>query len=296
MNETSPILTRFAPSPTGLLHVGHAYAALFAQKIARDHGGKMLLRIEDIDVGRCRPEFEEAIFEDLAWLGLSWDTPVRRQSEHMADYQAALDVLMDMGVLYPCFCTRKEILHEIETAQGAPHLTTHGPDGPIYPGTCRKLSEDERIAKIKSGTPFALRLDMDLAMDGTGALVWTDLDKGEVTATPEIFGDVVLARKDTPTSYHLSVTVDDHDQGIRIVTRGMDLFPATHIHRLLQALLKLDTPLYHHHNLILQPDGQRLAKRNKAETLQKLRECGCNPCDIGRSVSLAVQSAFDEYL
>jgi len=280
MNMIAPLATRFAPSPTGLLHVGHAYAALFAAKVAQKHGGRFGLRIEDIDVGRCRPQFEQAIYEDLAWLGLSWETPVRRQSEHMADYQAALDRLMDLGLLYPCFCTRKDILHEIETAQGAPHILSNGPDGPLYPGTCRRLSEDERIAKIKQGVPFALRLNMDLALAGTGPLSWTDLNQGDITATPEIFGDVVLARKDTPTSYHLAVTVDDHIQGIQIVTRGSDLFLATHIHRVLQELLNFASPTYYHHRLMMGPDGQRLAKRNKAETLQSLRQTGHTAADI----------------
>ena len=270
--SSRPLRTRFAPSPTGLLHLGHAYAALFAAKMARESGGQLVLRIEDIDTGRCRPEFEDAIYKDLAWLGLSWESPVRRQSEHMNDYQTALDKLDDLGLLYPCFCTRKDILAEIETANGAPHLTKNGPDGPLYPGTCRTLNTDERAKRIADGTPFALRLNMDLARKSAPPLSWTDANKGKIIATPEIFGDVVLARKDIPTSYHLAVTVDDHLQKIGLVTRGTDLFMATHIHRLLQALLGLETPQYHHHDLITDAQGQRLAKRNKAQTLRAIRK------------------------
>lgn len=280
------ILTRFAPSPTGLLHLGHAHAALFAHAQAQNAGGRFLLRIEDIDQGRCRHEFEDAIYEDLAWLGLAWETPVRRQSDCMADYEAALDRLNRLGVLYPCFCTRKDIAAEIETAQGAPHLAQvgveYGPDGPLYPGTCRLLSMPEREAKAASGVPFALRLDVQRARAITGNLSWRDLDRGEVLATPEIFGDTVLARKDTPTSYHLSVTLDDHIQGITLVTRGEDLFPATHIHRTLQALLGLSTPAYRHHGLLRGEDGKRLAKRDKAETLRNLRATGHTPAQVRR--------------
>lgn len=276
----SNIVTRFAPSPTGLLHLGHAHAALFAAEQAKHAGGQFLLRIEDIDQGRCRPEFEDAIFEDLSWLGLAWETPVRRQSDFLADYEAALDRLNRLGVLYPCFCTRKDIAAEIEAAQGAPHLVRDGPDGPLYPGTCRRLSLAEREAKAEAGVPFALRLDMARAVDIVGELSWHDLDAGAIKATPEIFGDVVLARKDTPTSYHLSVTLEDHIQGVTLVTRGQDLFPATHIHRLLQALLGLDVPNWRHHGLLTGPDGKRLAKRDKAQTLRALRESGCSPADV----------------
>lgn len=280
MTTTKPIVSRFAPSPTGGLHLGHAYSALFAERQALDAGGRFLLRIEDIDTGRCRSEFEESIYEDLAWLGLSWETPVRRQSMHMADYKAALDQLADQSLLYPCFCTRKDIACEIEAAQSAPHLVVNGPDGPLYPGTCRALTSAEQEAKIAAGTPYALRLNMTLAKEIAGTLFWNDEDKGAIKATPEIFGDVVLARKDTPTSYHLSVTVDDHVQGVTLVTRGEDLFSATHIHRLLQALLGLDVPLYRHHDMLTGPDGNRLAKRDKAQTLKNLRNSGKTPQDI----------------
>ena len=275
----APIVTRFAPSPTGRLHLGHAYSAWFAwrQVQAAGPGGRFLLRIEDIDRGRCRPEFEDGILEDLAWLGLTWETPVRRQSDHMADYAQALDVLTGRGLIYPCFCTRAEIAREIEDAGHAPHNIAMGPDGPPSPGTCRHLDGAEAQARIDAGEAHALRLKTDLAMAQTGPLAWTDLDRGEQIATPEIFGDVVLARKDTPTSYHLSVTVDDDLQGVTCVTRGQDLFEATHLHRLLQALLNLDIPVYRHHGLLTGPDGKRLAKRDKAETIASLRDRGVSP-------------------
>lgn len=274
--------TRFAPSPTGYLHLGHAYSALMAYEAAKAAGGRFILRIEDIDQGRCRPEYEDAVYEDLAWLGLTWEEPVRRQSEHMDDYKAALDRLGDLGLLYPCFCTRKDIQAEINEAFGAPHLAPAGPDGPIYPGTCRHLSTAERQEIIAAGEPFALRLDMEKALDFVQGrtLVWTDLDEGDIPAQPQIFGDVVLARKDTPTSYHLSVTVDDSLQGITHVVRGEDLFSATHVHRLLQEILGFETPIYRHHGLLNAPDGRRLAKRDKAETLKSMRENGLTPDEV----------------
>ncbi len=266
-------VTRFAPSPTGFLHLGHAYSALFAA----EKGDRFLLRIEDIDPGRCRAEFEQAISDDLAWLGLSWEQPVRRQSEHMADYANALSRLDEMGLLYPCFCTRKDIMREIEEAGHAPHDIPNGPDGPIYPGTCRALDPGERAERLQVGEAHALRLNMTAATKLTGPLAWVDHERGEQPATPEIFGDVVLARKDTPTSYHLSVTVDDHLQGITLVTRGEDLFSASHIHCLLQALLDLDRPEYYHHPLLLDEAGKRFAKRDKASTLHDLRLSGETP-------------------
>ena len=276
----SQLVTRFAPSPTGYLHLGHAYAALFAYTAAKQADGRFLLRIEDIDRGRCRAQFEDAIYEDLAWLGLEWEQPVRRQSDCMAEFEAALDRLGRLGVLYPCFCTRKDIQAEIQAADGAPHLVSMGPDGPLYPGTCRALSNQQRDQRAEAGEAFALRLDMARALDAVGALSWQDRDKGEVSADAAIFGDVVLARKDTPTSYHLSVSIDDHLQGVTLVTRGEDLFPATHIHRVLQALLGLDTPQYHHHGLLKATDGRRLAKRDKAETIRSLRQTGHSPAEV----------------
>ncbi len=263
-------VTRFAPSPTGLLHLGHAYSALFSWQAARDAGGRFLLRIEDIDRGRCRPEFEAAIFEDLAWLGLDWEDDVRRQSAHMADYGAALDRLSEMGLLYPCFCTRKEIQAEIAASGHAPH----GPEGPVYPGICRRLDAAARRDRIAAGEPHALRLDMSAATRRAGPLTWSDRDAGTIPTEPERHGDVVLARKEVPTSYHLSVVFDDHLQGVTLVTRGTDLFEATHVHRLLQALLGLDVPDYHHHGLVVDDQGERLAKRSGAMTIRALREAG----------------------
>jgi glutamyl-Q tRNA(Asp) synthetase len=284
---TSPT-TRFAPSPTGHLHLGHAYSALFAFAAARHAGGRFLLRIEDIDTARCRPEFIATLEEDLAWLGLTWETPVRRQSEHFADYHAALARLEALGVLYPCFCTRAEIAREIERAGSAPH----GPDGPLYPGTCRALPAEDSLRRRAAGHPFALRLDMDKARALAGPLLWRDRDAGLVTAQPELFGDVVLARKDVPASYHLAVTVDDAGQGVTLVTRGADLFPATHVHRLLQALLGLPTPDYHHHRLLTDASGRRLAKRDRAATLRSLREAGYVAAEVRAMVGF--DGACDE--
>jgi len=265
-------VTRFAPSPTGLMHLGHAYSALYAAA----RGARFILRMEDIDPGRCRPEFDTAVLEDLAWLGLEWETPVRRQSEHMADYAGALARLEEMDLLYPCFCTRKDIRAEIEAAGHAPH----GPDGPLYPGICRQMDAGERAERLASGESHALRLKADAAARQAGPLTWRDAGRGEQAARPDMFGDVVLARKDTPTSYHLAVTVDDHLQGVTIVTRGDDLFEASHLHRLLQALLDLETPAYDHHRLLTGDDGKRFAKRDKALTLRSLREAGRTPEEV----------------
>lgn len=262
-------VTRFAPSPTGRLHLGHAYAALFARQEARTAKGRFLLRIEDIDATRCRPDFEAGIYEDLEWLGLTWETPVRRQSEHMTEYQAALDRLKSDGFLYPCFCTRAEIRAEIARSGAA-----HGPDGPLYPGLCRELDPGERDARQAAGEPHALRLDVRKASAVAGEIFWRDHRQGRIRATPEILGDVVLARKDVPTSYHLAATLDDDAQGVTLVTRGADLFAATHMHRLLQALLGLKTPEYHHHKLIFGSDGQKLSKSAAAPSLESLREAG----------------------
>lgn len=269
-------ITRFAPSPTGYLHLGHAASAVFAARCAGDDG-RFLLRIEDIDQTRARPEYIEAIYEDLAWLGLTWETPVRVQSAHFDDYQKVLDRLADRDLLYPCFCTRKDIQAEIARIGNAPH----GPDGALYPGTCRHLSASERAERIAAGESYALRLDMGRAMkQGGKRLYWHDRAAGRQVATPEIFGDVVLARKDTPTSYHVSVTRDDHLQEISLVTRGEDLFFASHLHRLLQELLGYNIPEYHHHKLLTGPDGKRFAKRDKSETLQSMRKAGVSVADI----------------
>jgi glutamyl-Q tRNA(Asp) synthetase len=263
-------VTRFAPSPSGHLHLGHAHAALFASAL----GDRFLLRIEDIDRTRCKPEFERAILEDLAWLGLAWDAPVRRQSDHFDDYADALAKIDGMDLIYPCFCTRSDIAN----AEDAPH----GPDGPIYPGTCRDLSLGERAQRIAVGKSYALRLDVAKAIHMTGPLAWHDRDLGVMQATPQEFGDVVLARKDTPTSYHLAVTVDDDVQGITLVTRGEDLRAATHVHRLLQALLGLHTPDYRFHKLLTDASGRRLAKRDRAATLRSLRAEGLSPEEVRR--------------
>lgn len=277
-------VTRFAPSPTGWLHLGHAFAALFAEREARREGGRFLVRLEDIDPTRVRPEYEAGIFEDLAWLGLVWEQPVRRQSEHFEDYRRALARLDERGVLYPCFCTRREIQDEIARAGHAPH----GPDGPLYPGACRGLPRGERERRIASGAPYALRLDVgEAARQGGAELVWRDLDRGEFIARPEIFGDVVLARKETPASYHLAVVVDDALQGVTLVTRGEDLLQATHLHRLLQALLGLPVPRWRHHRLITDDAGRRLAKRDDARSLRHLRETGWTPAMVREAVERA---------
>jgi glutamyl-Q tRNA(Asp) synthetase len=263
------IVTRFAPSPTGLLHLGHAYSALFAWRHARQSRGRFLLRIEDIDRVRCREEFAAGMFEDLVWLGLDWDGDVRRQSEHLADYRAALDRLAAQEMLYPCFCSRADIAG----AASAPH----GTFGPLYPGTCRGLSLSERRARIAAGASYAIRLDCQRALDQTGPLTWSDEDLGTIAADPRALGDVVLARKDTPSSYHLAVTVDDAIQGVTLVTRASDLFEATHIHRLLQALLNLPVPRWHHHRLLTDDNGKRFAKRDRAVTLREMRAAGVTP-------------------
>jgi glutamyl-Q tRNA(Asp) synthetase len=282
-------VTRFAPSPTGYLHLGHAYSALISAGAARDAGGRFLLRIEDIDFGRCRPQFEAAILEDLAWLGFVWEEPVRRQSEHLADYRKALDTLQAAGLIYPCFCTRADIRAEIARAGAAPH----GPDGAIYPGTCRALSATVRAERLDAGELHALRLDMARAVEAAGALTWHDRERGDIAADPAPFGDVVLARKDTPTSYHLAVTLDDHLEGVTLVTRGEDLFEATHVHRLLQALLGSDTPEYAHHVLLRDASGRRFAKRDRALTLHELRAAGRTPEWVrGMLVNPAELSAF----
>ena len=276
MPSPSGTVTRFAPSPTGHLHLGHAYSALFAESAARREGGRFLLRLEDIDPARCRPEFEAAIYQDLAWLGLEWEKPVRRQSEHLDEYRAALDRLAELQLVYPCFCSRKEIQAEIAQAVSAPQ----GPDGPLYPGTCRGLSNAERERRLAENRPYALRLDVAAASRKTGVLRWHDRERGTIAAQPELLGDVVLGRRDAPASYHLAVTLDDHRQAITLVTRGEDLFAATHIHRLLQAVLNLATPDYHHHRLLTNAAGERLAKRDGALALSALRQAGHSATEV----------------
>jgi glutamyl-Q tRNA(Asp) synthetase len=277
------IVTRFAPSPTGFLHLGHAFAALMAYRAAQWSGGRFLLRIEDIDRTRCRPEYEQAIKDDLNWLGLAFEEPVRRQSEHFADYAAALNILGERSLLYPCFCTRKEIADEIASAAEAPH----GPDGPLYPGTCRRLSPDVRAARMAAGDSYALRLDVEKAVAALGrTLTFVEQgagpagESGEQTVRPALFGDVVLARKELPASYHLAVVVDDALQGVTLVTRGHDLFHVTHVHRLLQDCLGYDPPAYAHHRLILDESGKKFSKRDRSVTLESLRRSGVSPESI----------------
>ena len=265
-------VTRFAPSPTGYLHLGHAHSALVGWHRARAESGRFLLRIEDIDPARCRPEFEAAILEDLGWLGLGWEQPVWRQSDHRADYQGALDRLRGLGVLYPCFCSRKDIA----AAVSAPH----GPEGPIYPGTCRNQPADLVRERQEQGDPYALRLDVAKARAMTGPLSFQDQREGAVEARPETLGDVVLARRDAPASYHLCVTVDDHLQGVTLVTRGVDLFHATHIHRILQAILDLNVPTYLHHLLLTNAAGERLSKRDGAVAIRALRQAGRSAAEV----------------
>jgi glutamyl-Q tRNA(Asp) synthetase len=235
-------------------------------------GGRFLLRIEDIDQTRCRPAFEAALIVDLHWLGLDWDGPVRRQSDHFADYQTALTRLQSLGVIYPCFCSRKDI--------AAAASASHGPDGPLYPGTCRFLSPDDAAIRQAAGAPYALRLDVAKAQTLCGPLAFTDERAGRIDARPEQLGDVVLARRETPCSYHLCVTVDDDLQDVTLVTRADDLLPATHIHRLLQALLELKVPDYAHHPILTDRDGARLAKRDGATSLRAMRQSGITAPEI----------------
>ncbi len=275
MQDAAPTVTRFAPSPTGLLHLGHAHAALFASRRARSAGGRFLLRIEDIDTTRCRPAFHAAILEDLAWLGLDWDGEVRVQSEHFSEYRAALDALSARALLYSCFCTRADIAR----AAAAPHATDDGPEGPRYPGTCRRLTAPARAALIASGRPYALRLDIAAALALVPPLPFTEHGT-RIACDPAPFGDVVLGRKETPASYHLAVTHDDAAQGVTLVTRGADLLPATAIHRLLQSLFAWPEPAYAHHPLLTDPSGRRLAKRAGAPTLRALRAAGHTPAAV----------------
>lgn len=274
--------------------MGHGWSAILAHDFAREHGGRFLLRIEDIDGTRSRTEHVAAIERDLAWLGLRWDGPVVFQSARLDRYRAALDRLRAMGLLYPCFCTRAEIAREIAASASAPH----GPDGALYPGTCRRIAPEERARRLAL-EPHCWRLDMAAAvarvrampgmegnaMDAGGALTWEDAEAGTVRADPMAHGDVVLARKDAPASYHLAVTVDDAAQGVSHVIRGRDLFEATHVHRLLQALLDLPTPLYRHHALLTDATGRRLAKRDGAPTLEAMRRAGVD----GRAVADALR-------
>jgi glutamyl-Q tRNA(Asp) synthetase len=285
-----PTVFRFAPSPNGYLHLGHALSALLNFEMARAAGGRLLLRIEDIDAARCRPQYEHAIYEDLAWLGMSWEEPVRRQSAHFDDYRAALAELDRLGLIYPSFESRGEIA-ALVAARETHAPWPRDPDGaPLYPGNARTLSPAERGRRMASGKPYALRLDMSAAIARTGPLTWSETGDsdlhGAVAIAPQMWGDVVLARKDTPTSYHLSVVVDDARQGVTHVVRGQDLFWSTSVHRLLQVLLGLPAPSYHHHRLVLDADGQKLSKSTRATALRALREGGASPTDIRRMIGL----------
>lgn len=271
------IITRFAPSPTGWLHLGHGYSALVAHDQARSAGGQYLVRIDDLDAGRVRDTYRKAILEDLAWLGLAPDAPPLVQSSRLSAYTAALDRLRATKLAYPCFCTRADIAAQVAASVAAPH----GPDGPAYPGTCRGIDEGTAIQRITAGQAHCWRLNMTEALDRVGRpLKWDDALKGQVIADPAPFGDIVLARRDAPAAYHLASTVDDAHQGITLVVRGSDLFAATHIHRLLQALLDLPTPAYHHHALIAGSDGRRLAKRDDAASIASLRQGGVDPSQL----------------
>lgn len=287
-----PPVFRFAPSPNGFLHLGHARSALLNSDLARQGGGRMLLRIEDIDATRCRPEYERAIYEDLDWLGIVWEQPVRRQSEHLPLYSEAVERLTRDGLLYPAFESRGEIARLVGEKDRA-GAWPRDPDGaPLYPGTGRTLPDDERDRNLQAATPYALRLDMDAAIARAGPLSWTELgagpqgETGTVPARPEQWGDVILARKDTPTSYHLSVAIDDALQGVTHVVRGHDLFWATGVHRLLQSLLGLPQPLYRHHALVLDETGRKLSKSTQSTALRELRAGGATPADVRRLVGI----------
>jgi glutamyl-Q tRNA(Asp) synthetase len=291
-----PPVFRFAPSPNGYLHLGHAYSALLNFDLARRAGGRFLLRIEDIDATRCRVEFEAAIYEDLAWLGISWETPVRRQSEHFARYREAVEKLAGLGLIYPSFESRAEIARLVAQREaGAPW--PRDPDGaPLYPGLAKSLPPDERERLIAQGTPYALRLDMEAALARAGELNWKEFgegpggESGVVAAQPEAWGDVILARKETPTSYHLSVVIDDAQQGVTDVVRGRDLFWSTSVHLLLQQLLGNPQPAYRHHRLIEDASGHKLSKSTQATALRELRRQGATPADIRSLVDLSDDS------
>jgi glutamyl-Q tRNA(Asp) synthetase len=269
------IITRFAPSPTGRLHLGHAFSALFAADLAAPNG-QFLLRLEDIDQSRCRPEFEQALLDDLSWLGLTWATPVRRQSDHMDDYQTALDRLKSMGLVYKCYLTRRQ-LNDIFAAP-------HGPTSDVVFDTDKAVTDAERTQLQEHDAPHAWRLRSRAAIKRTGPLFWHDQDAGEQQVDIKRFGDVILGRKDMPTSYHLAVTVDDAAQGVTDVSRGSDLFAASHVHRLLQALLDLPQPRYHHHRLLTDANGKRFAKRDQSVTLASLRTNGYSAADIRQMI------------
>jgi len=287
-----PPVFRFAPSPNGYLHLGHALSALLNAERAAADGGRLLLRIEDIDTTRCRPEYEPAIYEDLAWLGIRFDERPRRQSEHLADYRAALATLEQMGLVYPSFESRAQIAAMV-AARESRGAWPRDPDGvPLYPGDAKNMTASERRQRIESGEPYALRLNMSVARDRAGPITWYELGQGpcgqsgQIAADPSIWGDVILARKDAPASYHLAVTIDDAAQGVTDIVRGVDLFHATAVHRLLQGLLRLPQPRYQHHRLILDSTGKKLSKSTAATGLRELRARGVTPAEVRRLVGL----------
>lgn len=272
-----PTATRFAPSPTGRLHLGHALSACVAYDLARASGnGHFLLRIEDIDSSRVRPEYDAGIIEDLQWLGLHWDGTILRQSERHAAYQQAFERLRAMNLVYPCFCTRRAIHAEFASMGGAPH----GPEGPTYPGTCKRMGCEERNERMDSGEAHAWRLDSQAISNLVGTLSFEDQRHGCIEVSPELLGDVVIMRKDIGVAYHLAVIIDDAHQQINLISRGEDLLASTHVHRLLQAALKLPEPLYHHHALLLDEEGKRLAKRMDSLSIRQLRDSGREPEEL----------------
>jgi len=291
-----PPVYRFAPSPNGYLHLGHAYSALLNFDLARQCGGRLLLRIEDIDSARCKPEFEQAIYEDLGWLGMVWEQPVRRQSKHLADYRAALEKLSALGLVYPSFESRAEIANLVAQRESLSDTPwPRDPDGaPLYPGFATQICAAERADLLARGQPYAMRLDMAAAVAAVahlGPLTWTEQGEGPggetgvVVAQPQAWGDVILARKEIPTSYHLSVVVDDALQGVTDVVRGQDLFHSTSVHRLLQALLGLPEPSYRHHRLIVDAAGQKLSKSSRSIALRDIRSAGTTSSDIRHRIA-----------
>ena len=285
MLHSSAVITRFAPSPSGPLHVGHLLAALQARQLADVHGGKCLLRVEDIDQRAQHPEYLELMYEDLSWLGLSFDGEIMVQTRRFDVYSTVLEKLRDMDLLYPCFCTRTEIRNQVAEMGRAPHATL----GYLYPGTCRNLSSDEVAEKLAAGVPHTWRLDMQRVQDLIGCPRWHDMRRGTQRCVPSAYGDVVLARKDFPASYHLCVVVDDASQRVTHVTRGADLFDATHIHRALQGVLGLPVPQYCHHALLRDNAGKRLAKRDGARSIASLRAAGFTPQQVRNSLHIALQ-------
>lgn len=290
MSDTKPVF-RFAPSPNGYLHLGHALSALVTADMAERYNGRFLLRLEDIDIDRCRPDYERQILDDLAWLGLNWEEPVRRQSDHLDSYAQGLHALRKLGVLYPCCATRREISEAAKSSGVLPYPTD--PDGaPLYPGRHKVLPRDIEETRRHQGDKFALRLDMERALavarDIDGNLSFRSLnEQGDISiveAFPERWGDALVARKDVQTSYHLSVVMDDALQWVTHVTRGEDLLAATDLHRLLQVLLRLPAPIYHHHRLVLDDSGRKLSKSHADKSLKSLREDGASPEDIRRLV------------